>query len=130
MDGAVTTIRDVGGDALSRFDNGILEDALNGAAARDPRIGVAFSQRGTNPQGWNDVVAAVARDLSKRVSEAPDPQLSADREAARMSGRGNSSTTGSADDDPWKAENWKKLSPDEQARLMAEKGYNPNYQLP
>lgn len=124
---AAVKMREVGGDALSIYDNQALEDALNGAAQRDPRVSVAFAQRISNPSGWNDVVSAVGRNLVQRASQIADPGLTADRATARASGQGISPTTGEKTGS-W-ADDWNSIPEEERLKRMKEHGYDPNKQF-
>lgn len=74
-------------EALSGVGDKVVRRYLEFEAMEDPRVKNAWLARKTNPQGWSQVLKGLG---SKLASEIADPQLTADREAARNSVRGSS----------------------------------------
>ncbi len=70
----------IGDDTLS---DKLVLNYINGAAGNDPRLLNAWAQRHADPQGWGRVLKGVSEELRTELASRPDPDLTADRNAAR-----------------------------------------------
>lgn len=65
-------------------------DWMEGKAKRDERLMSAWVNRHKNPQQWGKVQAGLNRELTKKFSSQPDPNLTEDRQAVAAAVRGTS----------------------------------------
>lgn len=120
LDAAVETFK-------SEFDDGQMSERmakrfLEGAAADDPRIARAWSQRHDKPREWEQVVRAVAKEYRKELGPPVDRNATEDREAAVASAR---SQTTKAADKPLSATDVFDMPPDQWAEEQRKLGVKP-----
>lgn len=95
---------------------------LKDAADNDKRIQKAFSERETNPDGWNKVLAGLSKAFAKEVRR-PDQTATEDREAVTAAVRGASSNAPAA-----KEPDIKRMTDTELRKYQQEKfGYTPHF---
>lgn len=87
LDDTIKRIRSHAGDALSFVGDDVIEDLLQGEAARDPRLGVAFANRGSDPKAWDRAVRALG-DRIKSKFKVPDQAVTSARAAMVAATRG------------------------------------------
>ena len=98
----VESIREAHKDVLGWMTNDWIEGRLDAEARKDPRIGKAFLERDRNPEAWAKVRQKLGERLAEEIKSRPNPQLTADRDAARAAVSGQTATQPSNDIDPKK----------------------------
>ena len=90
IDAAVKAV----GDALDTpLPDRMIRNFIVGEVEFDQRMLNAWAQRGQNRTAWDGVVKGLARELQSTLSEAPDTDLTAARDAARAAVRGQQKPT-------------------------------------
>lgn len=77
---------------LSHLSEKRIVDLLEIEASNDKRIATAWLKRDQFPETWAQVVKTLGKKLEGEFSRAPDPQLTADRDAARAAVSGRSTS--------------------------------------
>ncbi len=77
---------------LTHLDDDVLRDLLEVRASRDKRIADAWNSRDQKKGAWEAIEKSLAKEFGAKLGARPDPQLTNDREAARASTRGMSTT--------------------------------------
>lgn len=94
---AVNTLREH--EALSKVPDRLLRGALYDLAESDKRFLGAWQARDRDPKRFERLIRAAAEDLAAEFTQAPDEQLTEDREAARASVRSQSGPARPAEPD-------------------------------
>lgn len=94
IDAAVKAVK--GDDDL---DDRVVRALLNDEAQQNPRFMQAWSERHTNPKGWDRVLKAFRSDIDKMVAPKVDKDATEDTAAVRQAVRGASTKTSGAEDD-------------------------------
>jgi hypothetical protein len=66
---------------------------LNDMAVEDPRLARAFSNRYSDPKGWDRALKAASKEIRKELSDLPDKELNDDRKAVTNAIRGASKSS-------------------------------------
>lgn len=81
------------------FDNDLVEGWIEKIATREPRIMKAWANRERDPKGFSKVAGSLAKQFQSKFSNAPDRQVTEDREAVASAAR-SASTRSDASDMP------------------------------
>jgi len=78
---AIDTISESLKDLPVSIPKNVIKGALYAAADENPKFVAAFQQRRQNPETWNKVLGAFAKNMQKDFSSQPDKGLTDDRDA-------------------------------------------------
>lgn len=85
------TVKSIRGELPSDyFDDSLVKAWIEAQAEEDPRLGLAWANRHSNPKQFEKVVDTLGRKFSKQYGKLPDKQATDDREAVSAAVRGAS----------------------------------------
>ena len=85
------TVKSIRGDLSPEyFDDSLVKAWIEAQAEADPRLGLAWANRHSNPKQFEKVVGTLGRQFSKQYGKLPDRQATEDRDAVTAAVRGAS----------------------------------------
>lgn len=85
------TVKSVRGDLdADYFDDSMVKAWIEAQAEADPRLGMAWANRHSNPKQFEKVVDSLGRTFNKKYGKLPDRQATDDRDAVTAAVRGAS----------------------------------------
>ena len=85
-----TVLEKAGIEAPTEFDKTVVKGILYARANEKESLSQAFNQRGENPDAWQQILGAMAKEFAD--SRSHDSKVTADVEAAKQAVQGSTST--------------------------------------